>query len=72
MSAIQRLEQWIEILEAEPAEAPLNLCVTEVEHLLFDLRVALREIKTAPAKKCDKTQHITCAPVCSRRCASFS
>ena len=39
MAAIDRIADWIEILEGAKDAAPLNLCPTEVVHLLFDLHI---------------------------------
>lgn len=63
MSAISRLDQWIEILEAQPQDTSVELCATEVLHLLFDLRTARNAL---PAVRVDKP-HEQPVPVCSHR-----
>lgn len=63
MSAIQRLDQWIEILEAQPQNTNVELCATEVLHLLFDLRAARNELPTIRVDK----PHEQPVPVSSHR-----
>lgn len=51
MSAVQRLADWIEILECNdtPGGGPVELCETEVQRLLFDLAVAREKLQQEAA-----------------------
>ena len=49
MAAIERIADWIDILEEHKQDVPLELCPTEVVHLLFDLHI-MRETALAYEK----------------------
>lgn len=44
MSAIQKLADWVEILNAEPPDTRVVLCPSEVLRLCFDLQAAQAEL----------------------------
>lgn len=44
MPAVDRLEQWLEILKSQPQDTPITLCPSEVIRLIFDLNVTRQEL----------------------------
>ena len=60
MAAIERIADWIDILEEHKQDAPLELCPTEVVHLMFDLHI-IRETVLAYERHLDVySSHCQC------------
>jgi hypothetical protein len=70
MAAIERIADWIDILEEHEQDVPLELCPTEVVHLLFDLHI-IRETVLAYERHLDVyNTHCQCASVDTGLCHS--